>query len=90
MITKQQLERFVRARNKSDFGTNFQFISDAHACGFDAKELGRPFVIKVNGFQGYEWETSCGRLREVCGALFLEGSKAWNDLHSNRVSAKVC
>lgn len=74
MLTKKQLERFVRVRNKSPFSSNLQFQSDAEDCGFAVAELGD--VTRLTPAGGYMWRPACGVLVERFGkcALYPAGT----------------
>jgi hypothetical protein len=68
-LTEEKLKKFVKVRNKSEFQTNFQFISDCLTCGFDPKDL--PTPIKGSPEAGdefyYIWHTPFGILVEGIG-----------------------
>lgn len=68
-MTRAQLDRFIRIRNKSGFNSNLQFISDAEEAGFDAVELGN---ATKHDFGTYTWTTPYGTLTERDGCLTLE------------------
>lgn len=68
-MTKKQLEKFIKVRNKSQYNTNFQFQGDAYNCGIDIKkDLGE--AKNENG--DYVWQTKFGELRESGGILELK------------------
>lgn len=71
-MTKDQIKKFVKTRNESEYLSNMQFQIDAEECGFKAKELGDPINL-VNtehqslGCVGYRWNTEHGCLIECVG-----------------------
>ena len=72
-MTKQQLEKFIKIRNKSDFSSNLQFEIDAHSADLKISELGKSKkVITEEGYEDYVWKTPFGTLREHQGALSLK------------------
>lgn len=60
-MTREQLLRFVRTRNESEFNSNLQVWSDADACGFKVEELGE---VEKLGEGHYRWRTPHGALIE--------------------------
>lgn len=60
-MTKEQLLRFCRIRNASEFSSNLQFSIDADTAGFNVRELGQAVKREVGG---YRWETEHGVLIE--------------------------
>lgn len=71
-MTKAQLEKFIKIRNKSDYQSNLQFLIDARSCGLDLKELGNPKRQKnEDGFEDFVWGTPFGKLVEHYGELSL-------------------
>jgi hypothetical protein len=69
-MTKKQLEKFVKLRNKSPHASNLQFQIDAEECGFKVSDLGEIRVIGDDHF--YMWDTPHGFLREHRGVMSLE------------------
>ncbi len=67
-MTKNQLIKFVKLRNQSEFASNLAFGSDADACGFDGKELGKPDRYLGDG---WTWATPHGFLVEIGGKMVL-------------------
>lgn len=67
-MTLEQLQKFIRIRNRSGFQGNLQFQIDAKEAGFPVSELGA--VARTNS--GFEWVTPHGRLIEERGKLRLE------------------
>ena len=65
-MTKEQLLKFIRIRNRSEFTSNLQFGIDADEAGFKVEELGSPSRTWDESGQanGYRWETPFGELRE--------------------------
>lgn len=68
-MTKAQLLKFIKMRNRSEYNSNMQFQSDAEDCGFNARDLGD--VVK-DEHGDYVWTTPHGKLREHWGVLSLE------------------
>lgn len=79
MLTKAQLRRFVKLRNRSYFPSNLQFMADCNECGFRVADLGhaRPFVL--DRFKGYQWtinfKTGPIRMVEFGRTLYLDQDK---------------
>jgi len=67
-MTRDQLKRFIKVRNRSDFATNLQFQIDAEYCGFRVGDLGTAKKVE-DGV--YQWQTPFGLLREAHGHLEL-------------------
>jgi hypothetical protein len=67
-MTKRQIERFIRKRNKSPFASNLQFQIDEKDCGI---KLGPATKVR-DGL--YEWKTRFGKIVEERGILRLEAS----------------
>ena len=65
MITKEQLEKFVKARNASPHITNLQFMIDADSCGIPEQMFEHPQKIK----HGYLWRFKEGVVVEQAGRL---------------------
>lgn len=59
--TKNQIERFIKIRNKSGFSSNLQFSIDCREAGFDVNDLGEAFKLEEGG---YRWWTEHGQLIE--------------------------
>lgn len=68
MITKKNIEKFIKVRNDATYHTNLQFQIDADACGFSTAEL--PAAQKVDG--AWRWDLPFGTLVEELGMLRLE------------------
>jgi len=66
-MTKQQLVKFVKTRNASEYLSNMQWQTDAEECGFKSTELGEPknLLNMENQLGGYFWETEHGCLVEA-------------------------
>lgn len=82
-MTRKQLERFVKVRNKSGFASNLQFQIDANECGFKVLDLGD--VLKVA--DGYIWHTPHGRIRERHGVLSFENDPPMTETKKKALSA---
>lgn len=71
MVTRKQIDRFVKRRNKSDFNTNLQFQIDANACGFRVDDIcnGQPpqRLLLEKSFIAHQWkfETDEGPVRMI-------------------------
>jgi hypothetical protein len=61
-MTKNQLLKFIRIRNRSGFNTNLQFLLDLHEAGIAAKDLGNATRAEAGG---YQWRTEHGLLVEL-------------------------
>jgi hypothetical protein len=71
-MTKRQLERFVRIRNKSPFNNNLQFQLDASTAGIAIVDLGK---VEPREGGGYQWATPHGLLIEQPnGQMVLQAS----------------
>lgn len=66
-MTKAQLLRFIKMRNKCGFNSNLQFSFDAQECGFDVEDLGGVQKFTIDGFKGYRWnvKTTSGYFQVV-------------------------
>lgn len=78
MLTRKQLVRFVRIRNKSGLRSNLQFCSDAEEAGFYAHNLGNATRFDLDGHQLYQWtfdlkDEGPTKLIEFGHSLYLEG-----------------
>lgn len=75
-MTKKQLMKFIRLRNKSQFDSNFAFMSDCDIAGFKHGELGQvkhlphAKLIRDRYFSFY-WDTPFGILVEHFGKIRL-------------------
>lgn len=67
-MTRKQLDKFIKARNKSGLSTNLQFTIDAKEAGFSINKLGR---ATKTGHRSYSWNTPFGLLTEVNNYLEL-------------------
>jgi hypothetical protein len=67
MLTKKQLEKFVKVRNKSPHSSNLQFAFDCEECGFTTSDIGDPqkVVAAKGGRVSYVWRTKVGVLVET-------------------------
>lgn len=79
-MNRQQLERFILIRNRSEFDSNLQFGIDADEAGFDVRELGTPEKLGKPGETFYRWTTPHGLLNEVGGKLTLIDADTGNQL----------
>lgn len=75
-MTEKQLKKFIKLRNKSQFDSNFAFISDCDLAGFEYKELGQanhlPHAPKIGDrYYDFYWDTPFGILVEHSGNLRL-------------------
>lgn len=75
-MTEEQLRKFIKIRNKSEFDTNFAFMSDCDLAGFECKELGQavhlPHAEKIGDrYFSFYWITPFGILVEHFGQLRL-------------------
>lgn len=68
-MTIDQIRRFIRIRNISEFSSNLQFAIDADEAGLNLDELGNGVRIAEGH---YEWQTPFGTLIEQFGQLRLE------------------
>ena len=68
-MTKAQLVRFIKLRNKSAFNTNLQFYFDMNECGIDPTELEN--ATNLNDRIGCWWDLPHGVLVELYGKLTL-------------------
>jgi hypothetical protein len=75
-MTKKQLEKFIKTRNRSRFNSNMQFMIDAQSCGFKESELGEARrVLREGGVWVFEWDTPHGLMVERNGRLYLEAQE---------------
>lgn len=68
-MTKAQLLRFIKMRNKSGFNSNQQFMIDMKECGIAVKELDN--ATNLNDRVGCWWDLPHGVLVELHGHLTL-------------------
>lgn len=73
-MTKQQLLKFIKTRNSSDYSSNLQFQIDAEYCGFKVRDLGKPEQRNINGIGVWTWNTPFGCLVEVGRSIDLYDS----------------
>lgn len=76
MITLAKVKKFISIRNKSEFDTNFAFMSDADLAGFNYDELGKanhlPHAPKIEDrYWSFYWDLPFGILVEHWGKLRL-------------------
>ena len=81
-MTKAQLLRFIKMRNKSGFNSNLQFCIDLRECGIDAKELEN--ATNLNDRIGCWWDTPHGVLVELRGQLTLYASGTIVDMTTGK------
>ena len=70
-MKRDQLSKFIKRRNESDFQTNLQFEIDIRACGLEVDDLGKAKKVEDGS---YEWTTPFGKLVEKHGKLSLVSS----------------
>lgn len=68
-MTKNQLLKFVKIRNESEFQTNLQFMLDLQQCGLSVKDFEGPRKVAEGH---WEWDTPHGTLIEEHGEMRLE------------------
>ena len=68
-MTKEQLHKFIKIRNKSSYRSNLQFNIDANEVGINLRELGEATRTREGDFI---WKTPFGILKEHHGRLQLE------------------
>lgn len=71
-LTRARLERFVKVRNKSEYQSNLQFLSDCESCGFRVGDLGDVTPVVTENGKHYVWTTPFGKLIEEYGKLRIE------------------
>ena len=83
-MTRKQLLRFVKLRNKSDFPSNFQFLLDAEHAGFQPDDLGTAQRCTVDGFIGYQWNVptkeGTARMVEFGRRLYVQGEPGSDEM----------
>lgn len=81
-MTKAQLLRFIKMRNKSGFNSNLQFSFDMSECGIKAKELEN--ATNLNDRAGCWWDLPHGVLVELYGQLTLYKSGTIIDMTTGK------
>lgn len=76
MMTLNQLKKFIKLRNKSEFDSNLSFMFDCTAAGFEHRELGQakhlPHAPKIGDrYWSFYWTTPFGVLVEHFGKMRL-------------------
>lgn len=80
-MTKDQLLKFIRIRNSSEFDSNLQFGFDAKEAGFAVKELGDVERVGLKHDPAYRWQTPFGFLQEFRGKLSLHDPETGNQIY---------
>jgi hypothetical protein len=81
-MTRKQMEKFIKLRNKSGFNSNLQFMIDMREAGIEVSELEN--CTNLNERIGCWWDTPVGVLVELHGRLTLYPSGTIIDMSTGK------